>query len=49
MVEAVKLDSVVHQLMPIYRHFDARFKAVIPLVIGFVSLVGVSVLSLIHI
>ena len=29
--------------MPIYQRFDARFKAVVPLVIGFASLVGVSV------
>ena len=43
MVDGVKLALVVHQLMPIYRRFNARCKAVVPLVIGFVSLVGVSV------
>ena len=43
MVDAVKLTAVVNQLMPIYRRFDVRFKAVVPFVIGIVSLVGVSV------
>ena len=43
MVDAVKLVSVVHQLMPINQRLDKRFKSALPLVIGFVSLVGVSV------
>ena len=43
MVDAVKLVSVVHQLMPINQRLDQRFKSALPLVIGFVSLVGVSV------
>ena len=47
MVDAVKMGSVVHQLMPINQRLDQRldqrFKSALPLVIGFVSLVGVSV------
>ena len=42
-VVAVKMVSVVHQLMPIHQCSDARFKFAVPFVIGFVSLIGVSV------
>jgi len=44
-LDAVKLVSVVQQLMPIQRPFDGRLSAVVPLLIGCVSLVGVSVKS----
>ena len=42
-VVAVKMGSVVYQLMTIHQRSDARFKFAVPLVIGFVSLIGVSV------